>query len=656
MTPWFIVSAVAAAGLPEWKVDHQDLHWAGGTIVHERASVGGIPLEGPRQVRRLDIVGRELRTSHGFPAVPVADLEPTVSAEVAAEEVELGWGVEPQDRGTLVLFPDGHRTRLAWRFQVRAAGSVWSVRVDAHDGRVFHAAAESWSASANVYDPDPVSAELSRAELQGLTDDLTLSGQFAFATTCVDWDIDPRPFGSRTCLEWSAESKATPLGDHLYVPNEGELDDPFAEGQVYYHVDKISRWAATEFGLRLAQPIQLFTNFPLTNAFFGDFNDDGVRDLSFGISDDGYNLGYDSDVVYHEFGHALVRRLAGSMWMQADSLGLDWTPGALNEGVADTFAMIHNPDPVLAESMARSSRWERGIRDFEPERSCPSDLQSQVHRSGQIWGSTTWRMIDDARIGQDLMAQLLISAVAGWSNSTNWPDAGQSLIDAATDLHEQALISQDAHTAVVEHVEDSGMLDCERIIDLSVTPAMKSTLINYGLSGEYERVAGGVQFRHYLPPEADQLRLKVSDFSGSGAGTGLAIYIRLNEPVEHDTMRVEGLGLHHAVPVRYDAVLEVDEAQAELWLDATTISGLEPGTHVYGSIASVNRSRLPMDVAYVSVTLAAAAILTTGEQSIEAPVTGCMVVPSTKTKPNLFWVLSGLFVVAMNRRRSRFFS
>jgi hypothetical protein len=63
-----------------------------------------------------------------------------------------------------------------------------------------------------------------------------------------------------------------------------------------------------------------------------------------------------------------------------------------------------------------------------------------------------------------------------------------------------------------------------------------------------------------------------------------------------------------------------------------------------------------MDVAYVSVTLAAAAILTTGEQSIEAPVTGCMVVPSTKTKPNLFWVLSGLFVVVMNRRRSRLFS
>lgn len=653
---WLVVSAVALAGLPEWQIDRQDLHWAGGTIVQERAALGELLLDAPPRVRRLDLHGRQVGQVAEFPDVPVITLEPTVSAETAAEEVTLGWGTVPYDRGTLTLFPDGHSARLAWRFHVRAAGSIWSVRVDAQDGTVFHAAAESWSASANVYDPNPTVSALSRAELLGLTDDLTLAGQFAYATTCTDWDIDPRPFGARVCLEWAAVSKATLLGDHLYLPNEGELDDPFTEGQVYYHVDKISRWAATEFGLKLAQPIQLFTNFPLTNAFFGDFNDDGVRDLSFGISDDGYNLGYDSDVVYHEYGHALVRRLAGSLWMQADVLGLDWTPGALNEGVADTFAMIHNPDPLLAESMARSDRWERAIRDLEPERSCPNDLQSQVHRSGQIWGSTTWRMIDDDRIGPDLMAQLLVGAVSGWSNSTDWPDAGQSLIDAATELADQAVIDDQTHAAVVDHVEASGMLDCERIIDLEVTPAMRSTLINYGLGGEYERVAAGVQFRHRLPAEAKQVRLNISDFSGVEVGTGLAVYIRLGAPVEHETMRVEGIGLHHAVPVRFDAVFEIDEVQAELRLDSNTVPGLEPGMDVYGSIASINRSRPPMDVTYVSAVLSASATIDAGGQTVGAPSAGCAAVPLSGLRTDLFYLMFGLLLIVINRRRSGFFA
>ena len=109
-------------------------------------------------------------------------------------------------------------------------------------------------------------------------------------------------------------------------------------------------------------------------------------------------------MIVHEYGHALVRQMAGSMWMQADELGLDWTPGALNEGVADTFAMIHNPDPILAEGMGRSDRWEDGIRDLSVERTCPSDLQSQVHRSGRVWGSTMWRLVSHPRIGPDVVA------------------------------------------------------------------------------------------------------------------------------------------------------------------------------------------------------------------------------------------------------------
>ena len=145
--------------------------------------------------------------------------------------------------------------------------------------------------------------------------------------------------------------KANPQGDFFVHPDEGLLDDPFAEVNAFYHADQFAEWFAFHFGLRTPQ-MQIFTGFPMTNAFFGDFDGDGKRDLSFGVTDDGLNFAHDSDVVIHEYGHAIVRELAGGLSMDADHLGLDWTAGALNEGIADTFSMLINPDGLLGESMA----------------------------------------------------------------------------------------------------------------------------------------------------------------------------------------------------------------------------------------------------------------------------------------------------------------
>ena len=69
------------------------------------------------------------------------------------------------------------------------------------------------------------------------------------------------------------------LPETISPPAEGETHDPFTEGQVYFHLHEFAEWANVNFGLHLAEPIRVFTNFPLTNAFFGDFDDDGVRTL-----------------------------------------------------------------------------------------------------------------------------------------------------------------------------------------------------------------------------------------------------------------------------------------------------------------------------------------------------------------------------------------
>ena len=648
-------SSIALGG--QWSTQETSVHWAGGQITFERARWGDVPLDGPPLVVWSDGKGESRARLRRLPMLETGNTEPLIRESEAARRVASGWGVHPIRRGTLTLFPDAGRARLAWRFHVSQAGLTWRVWVDAHDAVVLHAQAETWSSRAWVYDPNPAESDLVAVDLPGLHSDPHLAGVYSEVGSCESWSIDPRPFGERTCLEWAPQAKASPAGDYLYPPAEGETHDPFTEGQVYFHLHEFAEWANVNFGLHLAEPIRVFTNFPLTNAFFGDFDDDGVRDLSFGISDDGYNFGHDVDVIVHEYGHALVRQMAGSMWMQADELGLDWTPGALNEGVADTFAMIHNPDPILAEGMGRSDRWEDGIRDLSVERTCPSDLQSQVHRSGRVWGSTMWRLVSHPRIGPDVVAELLVGAVSTWSNDTDWPDAAASFVGAARRLRDVGVIDEDALAIVEETIEASGMLDCERIIDLATTGAMRVTLLNYGLGGEYERVPAGVQFMHAIPTGVDRIRIRVQDFTGAEAGTGLAVYLRMDAPILHETTRVEGLGLHHAIPVEFDAVVELDESQGEIWVDAESLPGFGEGGVLHGSLAAVNRTRGFMDIAYASAVVHADAYLAAGRVDVAEGEDsgGCATVSPDRSARASGGALSLLLAAALlvgRRRRS----
>ena len=59
---------------------------------------------------------------------------------------------------------------------------------------------------------------------------------------------------------------------------------------------------------------------------------------------------YDGDVVYHEFGHSVVNvtlKLVGTPHM--DEYGTSYSPGAMNEGLADYFSSAITGDPDVGE-------------------------------------------------------------------------------------------------------------------------------------------------------------------------------------------------------------------------------------------------------------------------------------------------------------------
>jgi len=627
------------------------LHWAGGTVVRFAQTLDGLPVLGPGPRVSLDL-DEQVRAVHGQllrrrPATRSPSLTPTEAVTLAQDALLIdhtsrAW----PGRARLAVYPVGE-VPLVWAVDVARAQpfQTWLILIDAIDGTIVHAELSSQTVTGTVFPRSPLHSDLTDVPLDNLTSVDRLLGTYAEAFSCVEWDIDPKPFGARDCLAISPTAEPDHKGNYHYDPTYGALEDPFAEVHAYHHTDLISAWADERWGIRLAEPLRVLTNFPLTNAFYGDFDGDGVRDTSYGISDDGYNFAYDSDVVYHEYGHAIVRTVAGSMGMKADEIGIDWTSGALNEGTADIFAMALNGDPLLAEYLGQSERWDTAIRDLEADRRCPDDLQSQVHRSGEILASLGWNLIEE--LGQETAAELLVGALGTWSGETSWSDAGRSLEDATAALGVAGVIDELAEARALALIQASGMPDCTRIIDLGDVQSASLYLLNLGRSDEYSRFSSGVQLSLLAPPEAVAVELEIVGFDGKPEGTGWTIYVRAGQPVHHTASKVEGLGLAYAEPTEFD--LQIDGANTRtIRLDAQSGLSLEPGEVYYFAIASRNLSRARHDIDYARISVAGRVLIGTDAPPQITASSSCSTLPS----PQRLWLLLATLPIGLCRRKT----
>jgi hypothetical protein len=180
-------------------------------------------------------------------------------------------------------------------------------------------------------------------------------------------------------------------GGHEFVKENmtEEKIDRCAEISMYYHASKIYKYLRGlykdlgregKFYLQnndSERPLNVIGNFqmpdtsdlaalmngggelvPMDNAFFSQDNPTfGALLGQFGIKGDllvfgqgtKADLGYDGDVVYHEFGHATIYT-AGIAGMEfTDKYGLSNEPGSIHEGIADTFAFLMTDNSCTGE-------------------------------------------------------------------------------------------------------------------------------------------------------------------------------------------------------------------------------------------------------------------------------------------------------------------
>ncbi len=484
-----------------------------------------------------------------------------------ADQAVMGWSGLPVQGATeaawLVL---SNELLPVWVVRQREASPPrdWRYVVEATTGAVLWRFDQNMRADGYVFDPNPVvtDGEYSRVELPALESDEFLEGQYARAYQCggiPEGDCTSYEVPCRYC--GLAEHSATPDedGNYLYEPSEPDLEDRFAEVQAYYHVSTYNQWVEERFDFPVScggsRALNIYVNYNVpgdpqssANAFFGDSDGDDCGDLTMGEGL-GIDMAYDADVIYHEFGHAIVSQAGGlgcpPMGVCRDELGLDWTSLGLNEGYADYFSVTYTGSPALGEHAGIAFTEEDiEIRNATNDHLCPFDLVGESHYDGLIWVGTGWDIRE--ALGADIADWLMFQVLLAIPNDASYALAAAALQEAADRAVTEGMLGAEGRAELDEIIGEQGrrILDCQRVVPLDAVPEGhgEEHLIVFSYMGM--ALPAGLQWSLTAPPNARELRYWLEMRPDSPAGS-FTVHIRKNEPVgvsmefNRTTMRME---------------------------------------------------------------------------------------------------------------------
>ncbi len=361
-------------------------------------------------------------------------VEPTLDAtdavEVASRLTHLAYDAA---RAQLIVWagPDG--ARLAWATaSMSVAGFPFRpvVVVDARSGEAI----SLWNAvhtlgKAQVYPTNPVASPmLADVTLQVTEGAPSLDSAFISSRNCVDQKTVTKIYGYdiHVC-DLAVKAIPDENGDFLIPPaDDTEPEDAFAEVSLFHHASRAHAYfqqfdpsldvnggkpLLTVSNLRLAVGLQQgsfgpqasdpnVALEPFQNAFFSP--EDPIFSKIYGISGGALWFGqgplkdysYDGDVVYHEFTHAVVEAtLKLSQGPHLDEFGASFSPGSMNEGLADYFSSAITGDPNVGEYAVQDiGKGGIGIRSLDAADACPTDVAGEVHQDSVMFSAALWEV------------------------------------------------------------------------------------------------------------------------------------------------------------------------------------------------------------------------------------------------------------------------
>ncbi len=199
-----------------------------------------------------------------------------------------------------------------------------------------------------------------------------------------------------------------------------------------------------------------------------------------------YSLAMVADVVFHEYGHGINDKFYQSM-------GSNFSNGAMNEGYADVWAFAEMEDPILGDGNDPADP-TASIRRYDTlGKVYPIDIVAEVHADGEIIAGAWWDLYlllgNDMATTMDLFAQSFPGLQAATFNGnegqaytevlldvlmaddddgdiTNGTPNGVEIVEAF-DMHGITLVSNAelVHTAVEEELQNTGI---DIVADLSL--------------------------------------------------------------------------------------------------------------------------------------------------------------------------------------------
>ncbi len=549
----------------------------GETIVRYAQLHHGLPVIGRGASVRLSASGEPIATvldlERDLPSRASTTLTSTEAAKVASTGTAFGASAGDAH---LVVWPTLDRgARLAYAVLPRVPAGIPSrprVIVDAETGEVLEARDLVTFVKASMFPLNPTKTPTPK-----LTDfaiapvGKTLSNPFLESSNCIDKktvkDLD---FGFAMKVhvcDLEQVATANTSGEFVYEPSDEEgsaaaAEDPFSEVSIYFHAAKAYAWFRALQGDTEAQvvddkPLRVVANLrmpagmmtgnmqkaadpnlalePFQNAFFSPASGGlgAVFQQLYGFDSGALWFGqgpkrdyaYDGDVVYHEFGHAVVDATIKLEAWHVDARGAIDSPGAMNEGLADYFSSAIAGDPDVGEyaSIDMGAAPGTAIRTLANQDKCPTAVAGEVHFDSTLFSGALWQ----ARMQLPEADRSTFDAALYKAMRTN-PGRGDLGYDDLAKLF-LATLKTDfpaGEAALEKAMTDRGVLPaCERILTFESAP-ITSPYEHFGFAAPGKQSVsvkgtspGIIQVRAALPPNTASVTVTFNARSGGGQGS-----------------------------------------------------------------------------------------------------------------------------------------
>ncbi|MFH0948907.1 MAG: hypothetical protein V1802_00285 [Candidatus Aenigmatarchaeota archaeon] len=175
------------------------------------------------------------------------------------------------------------------------------------------------------------------------------------------------------------------------------------ESNAFYHVNHIHDYAVSIGATEMNFQMPTYVN--INDVCNGYYNGWSINLLKKGVGGPFpcENTALISDVIYHEYGHAINQKLNPSIPIGSIDQG-----GAIQEGMADYWACTLNNDPNVNEGFY--SGLPAPLRNCSSDNKYPDDyLAYNPHYSGMIVSGTLWDIREV--LGQEYFDRLLVNAM-----------------------------------------------------------------------------------------------------------------------------------------------------------------------------------------------------------------------------------------------------